>query len=118
MNEEKTRAVMEQFGDAFRKHDPSLLETILAEDCVLENTGPAPDGSRHVGRAQCLEFWSNIARNEQLNFDTEDMWVAGERAVRRWRLRWGPGERDTVRGVNIMRLRDGLIVEAFGYLKG
>jgi hypothetical protein len=110
MTEDTTVAVMNQFGDAFRKHDPSLLDDLLAEDCVLENSGPAPHGSRHVGRAECLEFWSGIARNEQMNFETEDMWTAGERAVRRWTLRWGPGENDYVRGVNIMRVRDGLIV--------
>lgn len=117
MTEETTVAVMNRFGDAFLEHDPTLLEGLLADDCVLENSGPAPDGSRHVGREACLAFWSEIARNEQLNFETEDMWVAGERAVRRWRLRFGPGEDDSVRGVNIMRLRDGRIVEAQGYVK-
>lgn len=118
MSNERTRTVMNRFGDAFANHDPSLLDGLLHEECVLENTGPAPDGSRHVGRGACLGFWAEIARNERLNFETEDMWLAGERAVGRWRLRWGPGERDHVRGVNIMRLRDGLIVEALGYIKG
>lgn len=118
MSEETTRVVMNQFGDAFRKHAPGLLDDLLAEDCVLENSGPAPDGSRHVGRDACLRFWSEIARNEQLSFETEDMWIAGDRAVRRWRLRWGPTAQDQVRGVNLMRLRNGLIVEALGYVKG
>jgi ketosteroid isomerase-like protein len=118
MSENETLAVMNQFGDAFLKHDPSLLEGLLAEDCVLENSGPPPDGARYVGRDECLAFWSDIARNEQLTFETEEMWIAGDRAVRRWRLRWGPGEQDRVRGVNLMTLRDGLIVEAMGYVKG
>jgi len=117
MSEDVTRAVMTQFSDAFAKHDPSLLDDLLAEDCVLENTNPAPDGARYVGRQACLDFWRNIAANEALNFETEEMWVSGDRAVRRWRLRWGPGETDTVRGVNITRLRDGKIVEAMGYVK-
>jgi cellulose synthase/poly-beta-1,6-N-acetylglucosamine synthase-like glycosyltransferase len=39
-------------------------------------------------------------------------------AVIRWRLRWGEGESNSVRGVNVMRVRDGLIVEALGYSKG
>jgi ketosteroid isomerase-like protein len=115
---EATLAVISQFGDAFSKHDPSLLDGIIADDCVLENTNPAPDGSRHEGGAACLEWWKAIAANQDMNFETEETWASGDRAIRRWRLRWGPGESDTVRGVNIMRVRDGQIVEAFGYVKG
>lgn len=118
MSENETLAVMNRFGDAFAKHDPSLLDGLLAEDCVLENSGPAPQGSRHVGHDECLAFWSAIAANQQLDFEIEDMWIAGDRAVRRWLLRWGPDEQDYVRGVNLMRIRDGLIVEGMGYVKG
>jgi ketosteroid isomerase-like protein len=118
MSDSTTLQIMNQFNAAFQKHDPSLLEGLLAEDCVLENSGPAPDGSRHVGRAACLEFWSGIAANTDANFEPEEVWAAGDRAIIRWRLRWGPGESDSVRGVNLMRLRDGLIVEGMGYVKG
>ncbi|MDH2428347.1 nuclear transport factor 2 family protein [Sphaerisporangium sp. TRM90804] len=118
MSDEKTLAVMNQFNDAFLKHDPSLLEELLADDCVLENSGPAPNGSRHVGKAACLEFWSGIASSEQSKFEPEEIWACGDRATIRWRLRWGPGDADSVRGVNLMRLRDGLIVEGMGYVKG
>jgi hypothetical protein len=34
-----------------------------------------------------------------------------------WVLRWGPGEGDWVRGVNLIRIRDGRITEARGYVK-
>jgi hypothetical protein len=30
---------------------------------------------------------------------------------------WGEGERNSVRSVNLMRVRDGLIVEGLGYVK-
>ena len=91
---------------------------MIAEDCVLENSGPAPDGSRHVGRAACLEFWSGIANSTGASFEPEEVWAAGDRGIIRWRLRWGTGPEDSVRGVNIMRVRDGLIVEGMGYVKG
>jgi hypothetical protein len=55
---------------------------------------------------------------EGTHFDLEEVFVAGERAVIRWRLRWGEGESNSARGVNVMRVRDGLIVEALGYSKG
>ena len=118
MSDETTRRILTQFDAAFKKHDPSLLDGLLAEDCILENSGPAPDGSVHVGRAACLEFWSGIAANTDMNFETEDFWFGEERGIMRWRLRWGPGEADTVRGVNLMIVRDGQIVEGRGYVKG
>jgi hypothetical protein len=43
--------------------------------------------------------------------------VAGDRIVTRWRLWWGEGESQSLRGLNLMRVRNGRIVEAFGYAK-
>ena len=45
----------------------------------------------------------------------EDTVVCGERAVIRWRFNFGDGA--SVRGVNLMRVADGRIVEALGYAK-
>jgi ketosteroid isomerase-like protein len=118
VTDEQTAQVLKQFNQAFLNHDPSLLGGLLADDCILENSAPAPNGSRHVGRAACLEFWSNIASNKEASFQPEETWVAGDRGVIRWRLRWGPSDDESVRGVNVMRLRDGLIVEGMGYVKG
>ncbi|MEV7727386.1 nuclear transport factor 2 family protein [Streptomyces sp. NPDC087917] len=118
MSDEQTRKVIEQFNQAFQQHDPSLLKDLLAENCRLENSGPAPDGSVHLGYDECLQFWSSIAGNEGAAFEVEEVWVAGERAVCRWTLRWGTGPKDFVRGVNVTRLEGGLIVESFGYVKG
>ncbi len=49
MANRSTSEVIEQFNNAFQRHDPLLLEGLIAEHCVLENTTPAPDGARHVG---------------------------------------------------------------------
>ena len=70
-------------------------------------------GKRHAW--SCGAGW---LRRRELQFDIEEVFVVGERAVIRWRLRWGEGESNSVRGVNVMRVRDGLIVEALGYSKG
>jgi hypothetical protein len=47
----------------------------------------------------------------------EDVVVFGDRANIRWRYRSGPGLSQSIRGVTLMRLRDGLIVEALAYAK-
>jgi ketosteroid isomerase-like protein len=113
-----TAEVIRRYNDAFQQHDPSLLSAIIAEDCIIENTNPAPNGARHVGREACLTLWTKIATSPRTHFDIEDVVVADERATIRWRLHWGTAEGDSVRGVNLMRVRDGQIVEALGYVKG
>jgi hypothetical protein len=85
---------------------------------VIENTQPAPNGSRHVGRDACIALWTGIATAPGTHFDLENVIVTGERAIILWRFCWGEGEADSVRGVNLMQVRDGLIVEAKGYVKG
>jgi len=116
--EAKTTAAMRRFNDAFQLHDPSLLDDLIAPDCVLENSTPAPDGSRHVGREACLALWKGIIATPGTRFDLEEVEVAGTLAVIRWRFRWGNEHASSVRGVNLMRVRNGLIVEGRGYVKG
>ncbi len=99
------------------QHDGSLLDGLIAEDCVMESVEPAPDGTRYEGRSACLEFWQKLANNRDGAFSAEDFVALGDHAVIRWRFRFGPGLSQSVRGVNVMRVRDGLIVEALGYVK-
>jgi len=113
-----TDEVMRRFNDVFQLHDPSGLNELVAEDCVVENTQPAPNGSRHVGRDACVALWTGIATAPGTHFDLENVIVTGDSAIILWRFCWGEGEADSVRGVNLMRVRDGLIVEAKGYVKG
>ena len=112
----QTAEIMARFNDAFLTHDPSLLEGLIGADCVIENTTPAPDGARHVGGEACLKLWQAIATQPGTRFDVEDVVAAGDRATIRWRYHFG--ERQSVRGVNLMRVRDGQIVEAMGYVNG
>jgi hypothetical protein len=41
--------------------------------------------------------------------------IAGDRAFVRWRYMWGDGH---VRGVDVMRVRDGRVAESLAYVKG
>jgi ketosteroid isomerase-like protein len=119
MNEQRsnTSDVIHRFHEAFARHDSSLLNDLVAEDCVMESVEPAPDGTRYVGRDACLTFWQNLASSRDGAFDAEDIAVFADRAIIRWRYRFGPGLSQSVRGVNLMQVRDGRIVEALGYVK-
>jgi ketosteroid isomerase-like protein len=113
----QTLQIIQRFNQAFVQHDGSLLDGMIAEDCVMESVEPAPDGTRFVGRDACLEFWQKLANNRDGQFADEDIVAIDDRAIIRWRYRFGPGLSKSVRGVNVMRVRDGLIVEALGYVK-
>ena len=114
----ETADVIRRFNDVFQNHDPSSLPAHVAEDCFVENTVPAPDGERLEGRAACVDLWTRIATTPDTRFDLEDTIVLGERAIILWRFRWGQGAGQSVRGVNLMRVKGGQIVEARGYVKG
>jgi hypothetical protein len=113
-----TAEVIRRYNEVFARHDPSTLRELIAPNCIIENSNPAPNGSRHMGREACFELWQRIATTPGLEFDIEEIVITGERATIRWRLRWGEGESKSVRGVNLMRVVGGQIVEAFGYVKG
>lgn len=113
----ETSQLLQQFNEAFMQHDGSLLEHLVAEDCVMESVEPAPNGTRYEGRSACLTFWQNLANNRDGAFTAEDIMAFGDHGIIRWRYRFGPGLSQSVRGVNVMRVRDGLIVEALGYVK-
>ena len=117
MKAKTTLEVIEQFNRAFEQHDASLLTDLVGEECVMESVEPAPDGTRYVGRDVNLTFWQNLANNKDGAFAAEDIATFGDRATIRWRFRFGPGLSQSVRGVTLMRVRDGKIVEALGYAK-
>jgi hypothetical protein len=117
-NSQVTLEILKRFNGAFQAHQPEDLDDLIGEGCVLENTAPAPDGARYEGREACLSFWKGIASSANLVFEAEEIWSSEDRGIIRWKLRWGENETDRVRGVNIMRVRDGKIVEGLGYVKG
>ncbi|HEY0630112.1 MAG TPA: nuclear transport factor 2 family protein [Sphingomicrobium sp.] len=112
-----TRDIVQRFHNAFEQHRPDDLNDLVGEDCVLENTAPAPDGARYEGREACLAFWRGVASSTNLAFEAEEISTMGDRGIIRWRLRWSEDEAGRIRGVNIMRVRDGKIVEGMGYVK-
>ncbi|MCA0012667.1 nuclear transport factor 2 family protein [Mesorhizobium sp. B292B1B] len=112
----QTAEIMRRFNDVFQLHDPSALAELVGEDCVIENTVPAPDGARHAGKSACVGLWTAIATQAGTRFDLEETFVAGERATIRWRYWMADG--NSLRGVNLMRVEGGRIVEAMGYVKG
>ena len=113
----RTFEVIDRFDRTFVEHDGTLLEGLVAEDCVMESVESASEGARVIGRDANLKLWRNPAYDKGGVFAVEEVVVFGDRANVRWRYRSGPELSQSVRGVTLMRLRDGLIVEALAYAK-
>ena len=104
-----------KFDAAFNRHDLIALADLITDDCVFESTEP-PDGQRVVGRTAVLEAWGKVmADATDVHFEVEEMITSGERVVVLWRYSWADGH---VRGVDVMRVRDGRVAESFAYVKG
>ncbi len=66
-------------------------------------------------------FWERFfASSPSARFTTEEIFAAGDRCVIRWRYDWvsKDGTRGHIRGVDLFRVRDGLVAEKFAYVKG
>ena len=113
----QTLHILQRFNRAFVQHEPSLLDELIAEDCVMESVEPTPDGTRYAGRTACLAFWRKLADSRDGEFAEEAIVAGGDHGTIRWRYRFGPGLSRSVRGVTVMRVRDGRITEAHGYVK-
>jgi uncharacterized protein (TIGR03086 family) len=109
-------AAVARFSAAFGSGDVDAIMALMTDDCVFEATGPAPDGERHEGAAAVRRVWEELFDGtSDARFDEEESFVSGDRAVLRWRYAWTDGH---VRGVDVLRLRDGKVAEKLSYVKG
>jgi steroid delta-isomerase-like uncharacterized protein len=109
------------FNDALNRHDVPAMMALMSEDCVFENTSPAPDGTRYVGKEAVAQFWQEFFRAApQARIQVEEIFGLGWRCVIRWRYDWvdAAGQPGHVRGVDIFTVKDGLINEKLSYVKG
>jgi ketosteroid isomerase-like protein len=110
-----TEALIRRFNRVFEDHDPSALPDLIAQDVVMETIQPAPNGTRYEGYGVNLAFWQALAADRSTRFETEEMTALGDRGIIRWRIHFGEGQ--SLRGVTLLRIRDGRIVEALAYSK-
>ena len=115
MNETEIRRLLEQFGQAWNDHDLEAALALTTEDVAFESTGPAPDGVRSEGRAAVRDAWQEIFADTSSRFDGEELIIDGDRVVQCWTYRWADGH---VRGIDVFRVRDGLVAEKLSYVKG
>jgi ketosteroid isomerase-like protein len=109
------------FNEAFNRHDVAGMMQLMSDDCVFQNTAPAPDGTVYAGKAMVTQFWQDLFRDSpHAHIHIEDIFGLGMRCGVRWRYDWvdGAGEKGHVRGVDIYQVRNGSICEKLSYVKG
>jgi len=112
-----TAEVVRRFNAAFQHRDAAAIPSLVAADCIMEAMQPAPDGLRVEGYQANVEFWEAMVADTKGSFEVEVVIISGDRATIRWRYRFGAGEAESVRGVSLIQVRDGKIVEVLAYAK-
>ena len=118
--ESAIRVVLE-FNEAFNRHDVAGMMQLMSDDCIFENTDPAPDGAVYSGKEVVTRFWQDFFRESpQAHIEIEEIFSLGERCIMRWRYSWVDmaGDKGHVRGVDVFRVRNGFIREKLSYVKG
>lgn len=114
-------ATLVRFSAAFGAGDVDGVMALMTDDCVFEATSPAPDGGRHVGADAVRRVWEELfATTADASFSEEEAFVCDDRGVLRWCFSWteADGGQGHVRGVDVLRFRDGKVSEKLSYVKG
>lgn len=118
---EAAMRVVLDFNEAFNRHDVAGMMQLMSDDCVFENTHPAPDGAVYSGKAAVAQFWHDFFRQSpHAHIDIEEIFGVGQRCIMRWRYTWvdATGNEGHVRGVDLFQVKQGLITEKLSYVKG
>lgn len=121
--EHKSIELVRAFHDALHAHDVDGMMRRMTDDCVFENTYPAPDGTRYIGQAAVRTFWQEFfATTRAAHFEIEDIFAAadGARVAMAWTYHWTAvgGNAGHVRGADLYRIENNLIAEKWSYVKG
>lgn len=108
------------FHKAFNQHDLPAMLALLGEDCHFESHSPAPDGLVYTGKTEIAEYFQDFFQNHpQSHLKTEDAFGLGYHCIARWQLTWedADGGEQHLRGADIYKVEDDLIIEKYSYVK-
>ena len=121
MTEPITAEVLQDFADAWNRHDVDALMTFMSDDCVFEaSAGPDIAGTRYVGReavrAAFADVWATFA---DAHWGDARHFVVGERGVSEWTFTGtrADGTRVEVHGCDLFTFRNGKIALKNSYRK-
>ena len=121
VNEQMSVEVLQDFADAWNRHDVDALMSFMTDDCVFEaSAGPDECGTRYVGpeavRAAFAEVWTTFP---DAHWGSARHFVTGERGVSEWTFTGtrAEGTRVEVHGCDLFTFRGGKIALKNSYRK-
>ena len=114
------RVVLE-FNEAFNRHDVPGMMKLMTDDCLFDNTDPAPDGALVSGKEAVTKFWQEFfEQSPHAHIEIEEIFGMGLHCIMRWKYTWvdSAGQQGHVRGVDVYKMRGDLISEKLSYVKG
>ncbi len=111
-------ALLDRFNGAFNDQALDVVMGLMTDDCIFENTTPAPDGVRYNGQTEVrAAFAKFFEENPNAEFEAEEAFTSETRGFVRWIYRWDDigGH---VRGVDVFHFREGKIAAKLSYVKG
>jgi ketosteroid isomerase-like protein len=122
MGREETLGLIGRWNEAWNRHDLDTVMELFHDDVEFDNW----TGGRVNGKQALRQAWAPWFRNHGgFRFTTEDLFVdeTAERVLFRWSLDWPSMEKghegrpERRRGVDVIHLRDGLIIGKYTYSK-
>lgn len=116
-----TVQMLQEFADAWNRHDIDALMAFITDDCVFEaSAGPDVCGTRYVGhdavRSGFADVWGTFP---DAHWGGARHFVAGERGVSEWTFTGtrADGARVEVHGCDLFTFREGKIALKDSYRK-
>jgi ketosteroid isomerase-like protein len=116
----ETARVVTAFNEAVNRHDVDAMLALSHPQLEFDGTTP-PDGDRLTGHEQVREFWERLFRESpHARVETESMFTAGEWCTVLVNFVFDATRPSAghVRGVDVLRVQDGLITQKLSYVKG
>jgi ketosteroid isomerase-like protein len=115
-----TPAFLDEFGDAWNRHDTDAILAMMTEDCVFQNSaGRGPHGRRSKGQAEVRKGIEKVFSSlPNVRWNNSTHFIAGDRGVTEWVMTADtPDGRLEVQGCDVFTFRDGKIAVKNSYLK-
>ena len=113
--------VLQDFADAWNRHDVDALMTFMSDDCVFESSaGPDISGTRYAGRDAVRAGFADVFTVfPDAHWGNARHLVAGDRGVSEWTFTGtrADGTRVEVHGCDLFTFRNGKIALKNSYRK-
>ena len=119
--EQITVEVLQDFADAWNRHDVDALMTFMTDDCVFESSaGPDASGTRYTGHEAVRAGFADVFTVfPDAHWGNARHLVAGDRGVSEWTFTGtrADGTRVEVHGCDLFTFRNGKIAVKNSYRK-